>query len=291
MKYKFTIAALLCATALSACGGGGSSSDATPFTEISDLPDSGSVALQGEAVTMNYRRNTVTGRLTFEDPSRPTDSTLTATFRNGEQVATRATAGSSGFNIDTRDDGTSSVSQHIAVLSSSSDRSVAIFANPETAGLDHTSYGTWLDGDTNTRGSVAAGSYGSRTAAADVPTSGTATYNGKGVGMATVGDGDLYGTEFDVTLSTTDFNTVAISSNNTLATNLIDGGTSRLSSLDFNGTGTITDSGFNANLTSGSGTGSTQGNFFGPNAEEVGGTFSVSGSTVTHIGAYGASQP
>lgn len=285
---KLATTALLLST-LSACGGG--STSAVPFTSMSERPEDGAVALQGKAHTASYNRNSLTGTIDAGFSSDVKDSTLTATFEDGTHVATQASAGDSSFDIDTREDGQVTVSQHLASMASRSDSSLAFFSNPDTAGLDYMSYGAWVDVDSPYSGSIVAGTYGTVTQEADMPSSGSATFRGNGVGVADLNDGSLYATEFDVSVYTSDFNRVSISSSNTITTELTAYSGSRYNtSLDFSGSGTIDGSEIKANLTSSFGNGTATGSFYGPNAEEIGATFGIDGSNGTHVGSFGASR-
>lgn len=257
---------------------------------MADRPENGEVALEGTAHTATFSRNGTGRTINMGSPSDATDSTLTATLEDGQQVATRAYAGDSGFNVDTREDGSVSVIDNVAILTSASDRSVAYFADPDSAGYDHLGYGAWVEVG-NTSGAVGAGTYGASTPANEMPTSGSATYTGEGVGVADLNDGGLHVTEFDVTVSTSDFSTVSINSSNMISLNATcSGGGVRNSDLEFSGTGTIDGSSINANLTSTAGNGTATGSFYGPDANEVGATFALDGSGGTHIGSFGASR-
>ncbi len=285
---KLATAALLLSS-LSACGGG--STSAVPFTSMADRPENGDIVLQGTAHTASFTRDDSTGDIDAGSPSEAKDSTLTATFENGEQVATQVKAGNSSFNIDTRSDGTVEVSEHLAVLTSLSDRSLAYFSNPDSAGLDHLSYGAWIDADSNTSGSIGAGTFGATTDRAEMPSSGSATYRGKGVGVADLNDGSLYATEFDVNVSTTDFVTMSINSSDTITTDLFGvKGSRHNESLNFSGFGIVDGSDFQGYLTSSSNVGTATGSFYGPNADEIGATFALYGANGTHIGSFGASR-
>jgi len=73
--------------------------------------------------------------------------------------------------------------------------------------FDHQTFGMWATGVGTSDGSVSVGSFGSRTASANVPTSGTATYQGTTVGMAVTTDGRALVSESQIGLTTSDFPT------------------------------------------------------------------------------------
>ncbi|MCH2065925.1 transferrin-binding protein-like solute binding protein [Shimia sp.] len=300
MFAQFPKAALLqiLVTTLSACGGG--STSPVPFTSTSELPPDGAVELQGQAHTAAYTTNLTDGTTTYDTPSGPQDSSLAITFSNGEQIAISGSAGNSKFDIDTRDGDEIYYRENSTYYSTDAenrdDGDAAYFSKTDSSGLDHLVYGAWYDLDRQNP-TTGAGHYGVATRATAMPQSSSATYRGKGLGIANH-DGIHSDTNFDVTVTTSDFSSISVQSSNTTWT---DGAHKRLSdgtyqfvedasALDFSGTGQIDDAGFNANLTSAAGSGTATGSFYGPNAEEVGASFAISGSGSTHIGAFGASR-
>ncbi|WP_299424794.1 transferrin-binding protein-like solute binding protein [uncultured Shimia sp.] len=300
MFAQFPKAALLpiLATTLSSCGGG--STSPVPFTSTSELPADGTAELQGQAYTAAYTTNSADGTTTYGEPSDTQGSSLAITFKNGEQIAISGSAGNSKFDIDTRDGdeiyARENSTYYTTDADSRDDGDVAYLSQTNSNDLDHLVYGAWYDLD-RSNPTTGAGHYGAATPKPDMPNSGSASYRGKGLGIANH-DGIHSDTNFDVTVTTSDFSTISVQSSNTTWT---DGaykkrsdGTYQLvhdaSTLDFSGTGQIDGAGFNANLTSAAGSGTATGSFYGPNAEEVGGSFAISGSGSTHIGAFGASR-
>lgn len=159
--------------------------------------------------------------------------------------------------------------------------------------FDHQTFGMWATGVGTSDGSVSVGSFGSRTASANVPTSGTATYQGTTVGMAVTTDGRALVSESQIGLTTSDFSNINVASTNTYVRNLSGGGSWRGQHLDFVGTGTIDGNEFSANINgvipfSATSTGTLDGSFYGENAEEVGGTFQMNGAVGNYTGAFGA---
>ena len=125
--------------------------------------------------------------------------------------------------------------------------------------------------------------HGDRTPAGDVPTSGTATYSGQSLGFSTdaVDRGSAYGAPIDVSLAA-DFGqrSIAAQLNRDAQSSGDPMGGVTISSVDLHGTGGITTSGSFAIPLVGTvdttpAVGSLDGAFFGPNAEQVGGVFSV----------------
>lgn len=182
-------------------------------------------------------------------------------------------------------------------LTSVTANSVGSVANPYVAGWEYQSFGVWNNQDiTGQQGWVGAHSFGNRTADAAVPLSGTASFVGKlgGLYVSPAGEGSV--AAGDVTVNA-EFSARSLSfaSRNTITTR--DLATAMPApGLDLSGTLSYSaGSGrFSGALTSAGGTmsGMSNGQFYGPNAEELGGVFVVkSPSTVeTFTGAYGAKR-
>ncbi len=151
----------------------------------------------------------------------------------------------------------------------------------------------WATGVGTTDGSVSVGSFGSRTAASNVPTSGTATYQGTSVGMVVTTDGRAVVAESQIGMTTSDFSNINVASTNTYVRELDGGSAWRGQHLDFVGSGTIDGNEFSANINgvttfSATSTGTLNGAFYGDNAEEIGGTFEMNGAIGNYTGAFGA---
>ncbi|NKW91626.1 transferrin-binding protein-like solute binding protein [Rhodobacteraceae bacterium R_SAG9] len=173
-------------------------------------------------------------------------------------------------------------------------RTRAYLGNEIALDFDHQSYGMWVTGIGTSNGRVSVGSFGHRTASADMPTNGAATYRGNSVGMVISPGGHDLVVESEVQLSTTDFSDLTIVSGNSTARHMEGSAPWGANDYNFAGTGTISGNGFTANLTgtgakSAGATGSASGHFYGDDASEVGGTFDLNGS-MTYTGAFGAER-
>lgn len=175
--------------------------------------------------------------------------------------------------------------------------SVGLVANPYVAGWEYQSFGVWNNQDiTGEQGWVGAHSFGSGTADAAVPLSGTATFVGKfgGLYVSPAGEGSV--AAGDVTVNA-DFSARSLSfaSNNTVTTRDLAVATPA-PNLNLSGTLTYAPdlARFSGTLTSAGGTmsGASNGQFYGPKAEELGGVFVVKSPTTveTFTGAYGAKR-
>ncbi|WP_170787421.1 transferrin-binding protein-like solute binding protein [Ruegeria lacuscaerulensis] len=285
-----TISGALACTALTACLGSESiDSGATvkPFNGFSNIPDNGTTDIDGQAVTANYVADPTTGEVVITNPSGPSQSTTRVVTRNGTPVALTASAPGSSVSFDTRNGDTRIDAPFVTGYVTADGQDSATFINPGQAGYEYQTYGAWVTGAGTGAGTVGAGSYGLKTEATDVPVGVSATYQGVGLGVARRADGQPYQTVSTVTVST-DFNTASIDSANTAAVNLNTAATSSAPELDFSGSGTVSGSGFTATVTGTGTSGSAQGQFYGPSANEVGGTYSTSGpGGVWHMGAFG----
>lgn len=309
MKTRIScrIAAFIPVAMLAACGGiagidfdgggGGSSSggsgvqgpiSTTPAQKI-NLPQNGTATLNGRAVVQSFTKNQTTQQVAVQSQSQPADSNVTLTTSGGNIVALTGAAAGSNVIVDSR---TGDIVQQgtVTTVFNSPDRDKGVlFVDPSRTRFEYQTFGTWIVGRNQTAGTATAGSYGSVTPTADMPSGRTATYSGASSGVARLSDGLQYQTSSVVNV-TTDFSSATISSTSTNAGSLVVGVPDRAApELDFSGSGAISNSGFTATV-AGTGTrGEAYGVFYGPNADEVGGTFQTSGAGgVSHIGAFGA---
>jgi hypothetical protein len=164
--------------------------------------------------------------------------------------------------------------------------------------FDYQGFGWWLSDTSASSGRGASFSTGLVTPVVNLPASGTASYTGYSVGFYIAADGSPYVTSsrIDATAFFGGFlgspPYVNLTSSSTNIVNANTGSVSSLSSANFSGAlditaGTSTFSGSVQN-TAGTLTGVSSGSFYGPVAEELGGTFRLSGGGISYVGAYGA---
>lgn len=178
------------------------------------------------------------------------------------------------------------------------------------AGLDYMELGAWAVSDggaTNFTVGVGVGVGGYETRPSDMPTTGSATYNGTMVGVSVDSTGDAYDLVGDASM-TADFGTGNISGSftNTTATNVDTlanspwndvnfGGTIAAGSNGFSGTTSVGGANTNPGGLAADASGEVKGKFFGPVAgvpDEAGGAWTLedsSGNVAT--GAFGVTQP
>lgn len=299
MKVHGRSAVSACALALlSACGGGGGSPPSAPVvtstftTWRTDLANK-TVRVDGEGQQVSYTWN---NRITSVSPTVDTSasgvfvfdasSTLTQLFLASGGTTTAFTTGQVG---------TLAADPDFVVAENLSSR--AIVSNPKSLAWDYQSFGVWETGLDSNEGNYGAVSLGAPTAGTAIPGSGTATFTGKLAGSYVNASGVGHSVLADLTVLA-DWNTTSLSlstSNTRTSTN----GTTFVPSDGLNLSGNLQyaagTNGFTGTLTTGttpSGTvlsGDSAGKFYGPNAEELGGTFFLRGSGVeTYSGAYGA---
>jgi hypothetical protein len=164
-----------------------------------------------------------------------------------------------------------------------------------TANLNYSTFGQWniTPSGTNTSASIGFYSVGSPTPAANVPTTGSATYTGGALGVASLNSSSASYLFSGIATLNAVFSSGTISGAIT-GINAYSGQTNSpagtLNDIDLTG-GTISGNGFagSASTSSTAGTaanfsgatGSFRGNFFGPAAQEAGGTFNLTNTTTT----------
>ncbi|HKI65027.1 MAG TPA: transferrin-binding protein-like solute binding protein [Burkholderiales bacterium] len=174
---------------------------------------------------------------------------------------------------------------------------VGLTANPYAYGWEYQSFGIWnTEAAGGEHGYVNPISYGAATPGSAVPLSGSATFTGRLAGqyVSPTGEGSLAAAELSVNA---DFGARSLSFASTGTITTRDVATaSAAPNLDLKGTlsyspgsnafsGTLTNSGATMS-------GSSQGQFYGPVAQELGGVFVVKSPTTveTFTGAYGAKR-
>jgi hypothetical protein len=173
-----------------------------------------------------------------------------------------------------------------------------VVASAVAHGWNYQSFGAWTiaaNGPAPQHVVVQTG--GTVTEMDNVPTTGSATYTGRSAGVLHIGIGQIFDTRSDVAV-VADFGggMITFDTDETMiddrATDL---GSRRARNLDLQGrfsyTGISQFGGDVSNVTDGNLLGRVDGQFYGPAAVEVGGTFTVGdGISTSYIGAFGAAQ-
>jgi hypothetical protein len=164
---------------------------------------------------------------------------------------------------------------------------------PVAASLGHQyqSFGAWNERVDASRGQITVWSQGQPTPAQGIPASGSATFQGRlsGVYVSPAGLGATAASDLKVSA---DFGarSLGFASSGTTVSG------AAAPNLDLRGTLTYApgQGRFSGSLANASGTlrGATNGQFYGPRAEELGGVFAASGAGAERfVGAYGAKRP
>ena len=303
--------ALLSATlVLSACGGGGGGTAPTPaptplattaFTKWSAVQPGVTYKADGlgqevtgtasggqfVAITPSGVADGYSAYLTFDSPPELSRLALT-TPASTLVVLDKAAAGTTFADV------TLSPETSAQFVGARNSTSVAVMAKAIELGWDYQTFGIWETGrDSPTTRKFGAMSVGNTVDTA-IPTTGTATFTGYATGSYVNAAGAGTTVFADLTVGA-DFGNRSLTfntSNTQTSSNWVDFASN--SGLDLNGTLTYAagTNRFTGSVASDGGlTGNSTGQFYGPNAEELGGVFLLQGSGVeTYAGAYGAKQ-
>lgn len=287
---------------LSGCGGGGGGTSATlaSFSSWSSVQPGTSVVVGGISQSGTYAWNSYTDRLTARTIDASTSGGSYAATYNANGNATVVTlTPASGSPIswsrsagDTF--GTLVINSNIDAVVSADGRNSGFAANPYAYGWDYQTFGIWNTGGGTGSGTYGAMSAGSMTAGSAIPTSGTATYSGITGGRYVDGSGAYFftGSSMSAAANFATRNIVFSTTGTQVTADLLN--VSNNSGLNMSGTLTYSPATnqITGSVATGSGmTGSVNGRFYGPAAQEIGGTFSVSGAGLEgYSGAFGGKR-
>jgi hypothetical protein len=247
------------------------------------VPSDGTTELKGTAITAAYSSPQV-GAPGIGKRSGPNPATAQITTEGGDVVGASVSApgSSASFSRGRSRDG---------IVSFQNASQATRVADPKTNRFEHQTFGAWLTGLDRDRGSISVGSFGTRTPSGSLPSTQQASYNGGSVGVLVDAAGTRLLTTSDVNVGT-NFSEVTVQSVNTRTRPLGAGQTdSAASDLNFTAQGPVSGTGFTADLTASGGVaGKVNGRFYGPRAQEVGGTFDTSDGSRTYLGAFGAKR-
>lgn len=183
------------------------------------------------------------------------------------------------------------------VATNAAGTNMGLFANAPANGWDYQSFGVWVTGQGLGAGTVGAVSYGNPTTT--LPTVGTASFNGLYTGVVVLGP-NTAGYATGTMNAAVDFGaqTVGLSTANTVVTNSLvtKNITSVTAAPQLNIAGVLTFNGINtqfsgAIVNNAGWSGNAQGQLYGPNAQEIGGTFAITGTGVqTMTAAFGGKR-
>lgn len=295
---------ILAIAGLTACGGGGGGGGVTytPFTTWSSVAAGSTIVASGDSQQGTYSWNAGTNKITaVSSAAQQAGATFTESFDSSGVAKTVRFQTASGTDItftrgvDTF--GYLNINTYFwAIISPNlSNQNYAIMADPSQIGWNYQSFGIWTTGAGSGSGTFGAASVGSATAAGSIPTTGTATYNGYAGGRYVASDGSYYYTLAAMTTSA-NFATRQLSFATPYTEQTPDLVTSSINS-SLNMTGTLSyapgSNQFSGNITTAGAvmSGTATGRFYGPSAQEIGGTFSVTGSGLqSYGGAFGGQR-
>lgn len=261
--------------------------DPVPISDI-DLSEDGTLDLAGNGVSMlDTSGGTTLGQFGGGE--------LIITTENGEIVRVVADGPSIGgtivseggdigvFELDGVPIVTFGAGSGAPVQGNGGLRTSVINANgTERSPLNHLVYGVWLT-DLGTGDVYDVVHAGNRTPASAVPSGGTAIYQGTAVGAATTGSG-VVAFQSTVQAETGDFRTF-----NFETTGSTMGGDPE-DALNASGTLTVSGGRLTGTIASSGATGEVEATFYGPDAVEMGGAYTLEGGGLTAIATFGASR-
>lgn len=288
--------------ALSGCGGGGGGSSATlsPFTAWSAVQANSGVTVEGISQSGTYSWNSGTNRITATSLNASTSgASYSAVYdANGQANSITLTpAGSSAVSWSRSAGDTFGallINNNIDAVVSADGNNYAFAANPYDHNWNYQSFGIWTTGAGTGSGTYGAMSVGASTAGSAIPTTGTATYSGYTGGRYVNGSGEHWFTSSTMTAAANFTNrSIAFSTASTQVTpDLIN--SSNNTALNMSGTLTYsaaTNQITGSVTTTGGMTGSVNARFYGPSAQEIGGTFAVSSGALSgYAGAFGGKR-
>jgi C-lobe and N-lobe beta barrels of Tf-binding protein B len=307
--YRLVLGSFI-ALSVAGCGGGGGTQSAgtTPPPVASEVarqtPINASLLTLTQAETFNTVAATVRltdnngtiSNVTATQAGMSTDVTIAFNPTNQSYTVTTNRGGISNQTAFTAADLVSTpagVAEYAKIAANGDDQQLIL---TNTGGLQYASLGTWLNiAETGNVRTVQAASFafGQETAVSAVPKTGTASYNLVVAGIGRDGStpygigGDGTATvNFAASSLTTVFNVSLFGANGPVASATVNG-TASISSAFARFSGTLQGTVNGTNVT-----GPMNGAFFGPAAQEIGGSWRVSGGQLEAVGGFvGATVP
>lgn len=288
--------------ALAACGGGGGG--ATKFTSFSAVVAGEDTEMKAETRVADYTADAA-GLVTLVGAVEKKDGTFRFALGSDFTKVSLSIAPfpiaapviTNSFDID---DGDAIIPGALLdppvpgyyFAASAGEDELAVISDHNLMGFEYQSYGVWLNGIDVGMGIIAAMTAGAATPASGVPVADVAVYNGSSTGFYVdpAGEPFLAFADFDATV---DFDTLAmiVFSTDTQVLNANTLVTSTNLALDYTGVGAVApDGSFTTAIAATDLAGTLDGKLYGPTAQELGGTFAMSGPNGSYIGAVGAAQ-
>lgn len=283
-------------------GGGGTVNSGFSFVKWSDIDPPDTVTVDGLSLEVDYVAPAPDYTVTeITDPVISNDSSASITY-GADGLITRISIKTPSGTVtwdEAAGDFFASMDLFVAALNAD-ETGAALAIDPLKNGWEYQTFGVWATEDGTEAGTFGAISVGAPTAGSAIPTTGGATFTGRTLGTYVDAEGGGY-------LTTSALAVTADFMNRSLEFKSFN--TETLDSLEYpvaepglDMTGTLTYSpgvnAFTGTLTAAGSasvspmTGTSQGRFYGPNAEELGGVFAVKAAEGVegYAGAYGAAR-
>jgi hypothetical protein len=297
LTVGYSILALLCA-----CGGGGGSGATRPvaFTSFADIKPGQTVMASGMSQTENITQN-MSGVVTATSMDSPDSNASSARFVYGTASPLTQTGLDINFpqvSLSWRDGrGAQTVSCGLQTCNAAGGGASAVQVNAlGSAAWNYQTFGYWLVDTGLPANIIGAISVGNPTAASNIPTSGTATYNGLSGGLYVDAAGNLsqqtaaMTAAVNFTTRTVNFSTT----NSAIRPWGSNVGMTAAPTLDMSAPALTYAAGtnqFSGPVTTAGMTGTAVGRFYGPAAQEIGGTYSLTnGAIQSMIGGFGGKR-
>jgi len=286
-------------------GGGGTSPTLSAFTSFSNIKPGDRVVLSGDSQEVDYTA-TISGNSSKVDSlnnfkAHDSGAEVIVGYNSSGYLNYVKLTTAEGTNLEFTEQNGSKVFEFGEILevsnASGTDYIITIDPSelPSEFQFDYQSFGIWTTGGGTGSGKTGVYSVGNPTAVSNMPLSGTANYAGLSFGRYVDGTGKSFFSEGTVSVNA-DFSAQTVGfATNYGATSLMNEISEVFSSgafLSMNGTLSISSgtSTFSGPVTTSSGlSGTASGRFYGPSANEVGGTFNLTGNSIeTHSGGFGA---
>jgi len=279
MSFRVTAFPIILTAVLSACGSGGGGAGGA---------DRGSVAGEGpfppqspavQTVVMNVNDSASTAELTYDDSNNLSGIDIstpqtTLSYAGADEISCSSAGACTGVNAT----------------------SLAIVMDQADLGWSYQSFGIWLKDIGPTSFEAGAVSFGTVTPASALPTGLTdARFAGHAGGFYFDASGNQFATDAQMSAVTNFQNrSIQFSTNGTLLTNMSTLERTSSDGLDLRGSwtyapGTSQFSG-SVNTVNNDLKGSAAGRFYGPTAEEIGGTYGLTGGGASMLGGFGGKR-
>jgi hypothetical protein len=295
MPVMRALAFAVCASSLlAACGGGGGGGGLREvhFTSFQAVGSNEIVVMQGTSRTANGAMTVGAGgdiSISSADVGAPEDATLRLTYNGSGNLSAIA------FNTPSASGSFNNVSCDTGVCSAETATSAVIGMDARALGWNYQTFGVWFQQSGPSSFQAGAMSAGAMTPA--MPMTGSANFTGLAAGFYVDSFGLPYATSAQMNAAV-NFGTqnIVFSTTGTMTASLNTGTT--LSQPNLNLAGTLTyapgTSQFGGSVTTSGGTlsGSASGRFYGPAADEMGGTYGLTGASQPErmFGAFGAKK-